>query len=703
MDSDAAQIAIAPFDEEGLDKIVRTSYLALCAGNGQDARKTRELLAEIKSLENQRKAVGESERLIDSPLMATLAVQVREYTGRALPSQRADFLGKAVEAALNAGYAREADERRLLRQAVGGWENHRILLSLLALEQLKAGARNVTEPELRRIFNEHGIDRAISDAFIQLAGTRGGLLRKQPDERYWFIHLAIQQWLVAWRLVEQDIPAPDLASFFIEDGRITDEKWREIAFLVAGLRREHAGNTLGDTSRLVAFLQALAIQSNTMQLAPEIRFACSDVTVRAVEDNLGVEHPLHTQLTPLLAAMLEDDTAMTTGGLKSRLALGAYVTKHGDPRQHVITVDSMQLCCVPHGSFWMGDDTSEYSNERPAHLFDIPYDYWIGRYPITNAQFNQFVYERDDDGLTSYANPHWWTVAKQAGAWADGQAIRRVYKYGQLSAELQIKVAELRLQNRHNEADILIFRNAQLDLVEERSSIPAPIRFHDRELQFDERVRQFPNHPVAGVTWYESLAFCAWLEHRWCKRHWLEEGWHVTLPNEPEWEKAARGGTEITAPSLTVIPHQLCEALSVNLVANPNLHRQYPWGDRFSPEAGNSESTGINFTTPVGCFSSAAHPYGCQEMSGNVSEWTRSLYGRYDFDKRISQCDFSYPYSDRVEARENLYDSVDISRVLRGGAFDGDHQNSRCAARIVTLPFGYGNDVGFRVVCRTTA
>jgi formylglycine-generating enzyme required for sulfatase activity len=38
------------------------------------------------------------------------------------------------------------------------------------------------------------------------------------------------------------------------------------------------------------------------------------------------------------------------------------------------------------------------------------------------------------------------------------------------------------------------------------------------------------NHPVAGVTWYEALAYCQWLSEK--------TGRSYSLPNEAQWEKA---------------------------------------------------------------------------------------------------------------------------------------------------------------------
>ena len=181
------------------------------------------------------------------------------------------------------------------------------------------------------------------------------------------------------------------------------------------------------------------------------------------------------------------------------------------------------------------------------------------------------------------------------------------------------------------------------------------------------------NHPVVWVSWYDAIAYCEWLTERLKK--WDEtpeplagllhrDEWVVRLPTEAEWEKAARG---------------------------PDGH-VFPWGDEADPNRANYGDTSIGTTSAVGCFPGGASPYGVLDMSGNVWEWTLSLWG-----EDLAKADFGYPYQPN-DGREDIGAGRDVVRVLRGGAFYHSQNYVRCAYRYRYNPYYRYDYDGFRIV-----
>jgi formylglycine-generating enzyme required for sulfatase activity len=147
------------------------------------------------------------------------------------------------------------------------------------------------------------------------------------------------------------------------------------------------------------------------------------------------------------------------------------------------------------------------------------------------------------------------------------------------------------------------------------------------------------NHPVVVVSWHDAVAYCGWLTERLRELGGVLAGVTVALPSEAEWEKAARGTDG----------------------------REYPWGGEADPERANYDESGIGEPSTVGCFPGGVSPFGCEEMSGNVLEWTEPS-------------------------------SADVLRVLRGGSFLDYSWYARCAYRGRYEPDGRLIVMGFRVV-----
>ncbi len=154
------------------------------------------------------------------------------------------------------------------------------------------------------------------------------------------------------------------------------------------------------------------------------------------------------------------------------------------------------------------------------------------------------------------------------------------------------------------------------------------------------------HHPVVNVSWHAAMAYCQWLADVTDKPY--------RLPSEAEWEKAARGTDG----------------------------RIYPWGNEWDAKRCNTKEGGKDDTTPVGAYPLGASPYGLLDMTGNVWEWTLSLFGFYPY------------HSD--DGREDP--RAEGNRVVRGGAWCADCWSAYVFSRVYyTPPEYFGSAVGFRV------
>lgn len=125
--------------------------------------------------------------------------------------------------------------------------------------------------------------------------------------------------------------------------------------------------------------------------------------------------------------------------------------------------------------------------------------------------------------------------------------------------------------------------------------------------------------PVAHVCWHEAMACAHWLGKR--------------LPTEAEWEKAAAWDLERGLP------------------------RRYPWGDA-APSAARANLDQHTFApAPVGAYPQGSSYFGCEQMLGDVWEWTASDFLPYPGFRA-----FPYPEYSQVHfgARH---------KVLRGGSW----------------------------------
>jgi ergothioneine biosynthesis protein EgtB len=124
--------------------------------------------------------------------------------------------------------------------------------------------------------------------------------------------------------------------------------------------------------------------------------------------------------------------------------------------------------------------------------------------------------------------------------------------------------------------------------------------------------------PVCHVSFFEASAFAKWAGKR--------------LPTEAEWEKAAAFNSQTRQQAA------------------------FPWGDDSIDESkANLFENGLWAPAPIGSFPAGENAYGCQQLIGDVWEWTTSDYVPYPGFK--SEFD---EYNDKWFVNQ---------KVLRGGSF----------------------------------
>ncbi|MEW5869481.1 MAG: SUMF1/EgtB/PvdO family nonheme iron enzyme [Chloroflexota bacterium] len=605
------EAVLAPFSRGQIEQFVERWYAHIGGLRGlppADAQGRAELL---------KRAIVASDRLYalaERPLLLTLMASLHAWRGGSLPEKREELYSDTVDLLLDwwesPKVVRDARGQVLDSQpSLAEWlkvdrQKVRELLNRLAFEAHAAqpdlqGTADVAEGDLVTGLLELSKNPDTRPArLVEYLSARAGLLLPRGASVYTFPHRTFQEYLAACYLTDHDFPE-GAADLVCQDFN----RWREVV-LLAGAKAAR-----GTASAIWSLVDALCYQDApqspgdwqspgdlqgdlTAQWAAHLAGQALVETVNL--EGVSERNRPKVQRTQRWLAHL-----LRSGALPAleRARAGDSLARLGDPRfdparWYLPAEPLLGFVHIPAGPFRMGSDKRRDSqaddDELPQHEVRLE-DYWLGRFPVTVAQFRAFVQD-----------------------------------------------------SRHRP--------------QEKRSLEG-----------------LDNHPVVYVTWYDAIAYCQWLSGKLQAqaRRVLQGGgpaldeislafWQglaqgnlqVTLPSEAEWEKAARGADG----------------------------RTYPWGDDFDPDKTNTVETGIGGASTVGCFPAGASLYGLLDLSGDVWEWTRSIFK-------------DYPYNPG-DGREALKGN-DL-RVLRGGSFGNYRRNARCAHRYRNLPVNWDMDRGVR-------
>jgi len=212
----------------------------------------------------------------------------------------------------------------------------------------------------------------------------------------------------------------------------------------------------------------------------------------------------------------------------------------------------------------------------------VPYSFWIGKYPVTNAQYERFLNAPD------FGDKIYWLEFPQFD-----KKCQPIGNSGTAGAD---------------------WLKERFEKYEAHGLLP---RYWDNK--YFGKVRS--NHPVIGINWYEANAYCKWLFQNWdnvaeSQANYPLKPKSIRLPLETEWVIAADGD---------------------------ELSGRYPWDEagkettsldeifqRANVRGGEirSEITGQIFphTSPVNQYPLRKSPFGVMDMAGNVWELQANFF-----------------------------------------------------------------------------
>jgi gliding motility-associated lipoprotein GldK len=310
---------------------------------------------------------------------------------------------------------------------------------------------------------------------------------------------------------------------------------------------------------------------------------------------------------------------------------------------------------VPQGSFIMGpsDQDVPFANVSTNQRVSVG-AFYMDETEITNNEYRQFVEWVEDSILRTSTNQFqrnrndtlmikskigdtsmvidWASRLPDTSqqvydsifvkAWVDGKEVKNKEAYIYVYEEVDYRSLSADRVNDPLGVDKLspeVFREKYV-IRNEIMIYPNTLDFQgdyvysheETEAEYNFTHEAYDDYPVIGIDWNQANAFCHWRTHimnQFLASHNEPLMPDFRLPTETEWEYAARGGLD---------------------------QSPYPWGGpstrnargcflaNFKPMRGNYSADGGHKAIKVQQYN--PNNYGLFDMSGNVSEWTSTVF-----------------------------------------------------------------------------
>ena len=438
---------IAPFDQNKIDRFVSAWYAELGHLGTVPITDVDGLTAHLREAVRR----PDLERLAPNPLLLTVMALVHTHKGR-LPDARALLyeetvdillwrweqikLGGKEDAPRLRQYLLEAgrtdvDLKRVLWEvaynahaasqpgekgdALADIAEHRILKALAALKCDES--------------NPDG-DLSWAKRVVDLMKIRAGLLLERQPEVFTFPHRTFQEYLAGAHLAAQSDFATQ-AAVLAEQGAL----WREAILYAVGKLVFVSGDVAKPLALVAELCPEFVVDSETAwHLAWLAGEAMQEIGLKRVNDS-RFGRDLLRRVQNRLRDLLEGGKLAPIERARAGSTLAALGDPRFDPENWFLPREiDLGFIPIPAGKFIMGSDPGKdgdaQKEEQPQHELDLPYTYWMAKYPVTVAQFSAFVADsgykpQDADSLRGIANHPvdnvTWHDALEYTRWLDAQ------------------------------------------------------------------------------------------------------------------------------------------------------------------------------------------------------------------------------------------------------------------------------------------